>query len=152
MAVDYSKYLGKKVDEIERPTTGPAGHYFATYQSFKGAERYYDKENPKVGTPVVELTFKITGPDEDAIAEDADSAEKMVGRLATKDYTLTDDGGMFSLRRFGEETCGVDGKGLELGDLLDAAKGSAVLLFNQPRAGKEEGQFYFNVSKVLKVG
>lgn len=150
MAVDYSKYLGVPVDDIERPSVGPAGHYFATFQSYKGAERFYDKENPKVATPVCELTFKITGPDEDALAEDEENANKMTGRLATRDYRF-DEGGNFSLRRFGEETCGVDGKGYSLGDLLDAAKGSEVKLYNQPRQGREEGELFFNVTKVLPV-
>lgn len=148
MAVDFSKYLSKKVEEIERPSVGPVGHYFAKLQSWKGAERFYEgKGGP--ATPVVEVTFKITGVDEDALEEDAASAEKGIGRLVTRDYNLSDEGGTYALRRLTEETCGVDTAGLDLSDALDACKGSDVKVFNEPRQGKEEGQLFWNIKQVL---
>ncbi len=150
MAVDFSNYLSVPVDSIEAPKASPTGHYFATFQSWKGAERFYEgKGGP--ATPVVELTFKLTGADEDAADEDAASAAKCVGKLVTKDYTLSEESGMYALRRFTSETCGVDTKGLDLGDSLDACKSAEVKVFNQPRAGKEEGQFYNNVTKILPL-
>lgn len=147
---DFSRYLSVEVDAIEAPTVGPLGHYLASFQSWKGAERDYDKANSGPKTPVIELTFKITQPDDDAVEEDASNAQKMVGKLATKDYTLNDETGMFNLKKFVSEICDVDSK-TGLGDALDACKGSVVKLFNEPRSGKEEGVFYFNVKKILPV-
>ena len=149
MALDFSSYLNVEVDTIEAPKTPPLGHYFADFTSWKGAERDYNKASGGPKVPVVEVTFKITCPDDDATEEDADGAEKAVGRLVTKDYTLNDEAGMYALRRLTGETCGVDTKGLALQDALDACKGSQVKVFNQPRAGKEEGQFFVNITKVL---
>ncbi len=40
-------------------------------------------------------------------------------------------------------------KGLHLTDVLDALKGQPVKIFNEPRAGKEEGQFYASIKRVL---
>lgn len=148
MAVDFSRYLKTKVDEIERPSIGPVGHYYAKVQSWKGAERFFEgKGGP--ATPVCEVSFKITAPDEDALAEDEAQANKAVGRLVTKDYQLNDDQGMYNLRRLTSDTCGIDTKGLELDDALDACKGSDVKVFNEPRQGKEEGQLFWNIKQVL---
>ncbi len=148
MAVDFSNYLSVPVDSIEAPKAAPTGHYFATLQAWKGAERFYaGKGGP--ATPVVELTLKITGPDADASEEDPTGAEKAIGKLVTKDYNLSEESGMYGLRRFTAETCGVDTKGLDLSDALDACKSATVKIFNQPRAGKEEGQYYNNVTMIL---
>jgi len=149
--VDFSKYLGVAVDTIEAPRSAPEGHYHASFVSWKPTERNYGKATGAPPTPVIELTFKVTGASEDAIDLDAEAAEKATGRLMTKDYSLDDDAGLYGLRRFASETCGIDTKALNLGDSLDACKGSDVMLFNQPRPGKEEGVFYNNVTKVLPV-
>lgn len=147
---DFSSYLNVKVETIERPSTPPLGHYFAVVQGWKTAERFYEgKGGP--ASPVVEVTFKITSPDSDAVDEDASAAEKAVGKLATKDYGLKDEGGLYGLRRLVGETCGVDTKGLSLEDGLDAIKGSEVKIYNQPRQGKEEGQFFTNITRVLSA-
>lgn len=146
---DFSSYLNVEVDTIEAPTAGPAGHYFATLQGWKSAERNYAKATGGPPTPVVELTFKISGPDTDADEEDSTRAQKMTGKIVTKDYTLSEEAGMYGLRRFTSETCGVDTKGLHLSDALDACKGADVKVFNAPRAGKEEGQWYNNITLVL---
>ena len=149
MALDFSKYLNVDVDSIEAPAAPPLGHYHAQFVSWKGAERDYDKANGGPKTPVVEVTFKITAPDTDAEEEDAAAAAKAVGRLVSKDYTLSDEAGMYGLRRLTSETCGVDTKGLALEDALNACKGADVKVFNQPRPGKEEGVFYTNIKSVL---
>lgn len=149
MALDFSKYLSVEVDAIEAPAAMPLGHYFATFQTWKGAERDYDKANNGPKTPVVEVTFKITTPDDDALEEDPAAAQKAVGRLVSKDYTLSDEAGMYALRRLTAETCGIDTKGLGLEDALNACKGSDVKVYNQPRAGKDEGVFYTNIKSVL---
>lgn len=149
MALDFSRYLKVEVDSIEAPTAPPIGHYFAKVQSWKGQERDYDKATGGPKTPVVEVTFKITAPDQDAEEEDPIGAAKAVGRLVTRDYSLTDESGMYALRRLTGETCGIDTKGLDLSDALDACKGSDVKVYNVPRAGREEGQFYSNITKVL---
>lgn len=146
---DFSSYLDVPVDNI--PKTLPSlgmGHYFATVKGWKTAERFYDgKSNP--GTPVVEVTFTITGPDDDV----ADWQDSFRNRPVTKDYTLNDPDrtGQVMLRRLGEETCGVDVKGLALTDLLEAMKGCEVKVYNEPRSGKEEGQFFPNIKKVLPL-
>lgn len=150
---DFSKYLSVPVDSIEAPTAPPLGHYFADVVSWKGAERDYDKANGGPKTPVVEVTFKITGAEEDAEAEDSVGAAKAVSKLVTKDYALSEESGMFQLRKLTSETCGIDTTGLALNDALDACKGSSVKVYNEPRAGKgeREGQFFTNITRVLPV-
>ncbi len=146
---NFEKYLDVQIDTIERPTAAPLGHYFATFKSWKTAQRDYKKASGGPKVDVVELTFTITGADEDAEAEDAVAAAKAVGRLGTKDYTLGEEQGMYALRRFASDVCGIDTKGLTVSEGLDAAKGSDVKLYNQPRSGNEEGVFYDNFTKIL---
>lgn len=146
---DFSSYLGVKVDTIEAPTAAPNGHYFATFTGWKTAERNYAKATGGPPTPVVELTFKITSPDTDAAEDMPEAAQKAVNKLVTKDYTLNEEAGMFNLRKFTGDTCGIDTKGLSLEDALNACKGSDVKVYNEPRPGKEEGQFFNNVTRVL---
>ena len=78
MALSFDKYLHVEVDSIEAPTAPPLGHYFATFQSWKGQERDYNKATGGPKTPVCEVTFKITSPDEDAEEEDAAAAQKLM--------------------------------------------------------------------------
>jgi len=150
MALDFSKFLDVDIDAIPKTLPSvPGGHFFATIQSWKGAERDYDKATGGPKTPVVEISFKFTGADSDV--EDDDQAQKSIGKLATKDYNLADGSGQTMLRNLAEDTLGLDVKGLHFSDVLDALKGQEVKVFNNPRAGKEEGQFYTNITKVLSA-
>lgn len=150
MALDFSKYLDVDVESVPKTLPSvPGGHWFATIQSWKGAERDYDKASGGPKTPVVELTFKLTSPDSDV--EDEEAAQRSIGKLATKDYNLADGSGQTMLRNLAEDTLSLDVKGLHFSDVLDALKGQEVKVFNNPRAGKEEGQFYTNITKVLSA-
>jgi hypothetical protein len=152
MALDFSKYLEVDADAIPKTIPSlPGGHYFAEVTGWKGAERDYDKKNGGPKTPVVEVTFKITGADDDVdFTEDFPSGTE-VGKTVTRDYTLNspDKSGQVMLRRLAEDTCGIAIKGLHLTDMLDAMKGSTVKVYNEPRPGQEEGQFFTNIKKVL---
>jgi len=150
MALDFSKYLDVDVESVPKTLPSvPGGHWFSTIAGWKGAERNYDKATGGPPTPVVELTFKLTSPDSDV--EDDESAQKSIGKLATKDYNLADGSGQTMLRNLAEDTLGLDVKGLHFSDVLDALKGQEVKVFNNPRAGKEEGQFYTNITRVLSA-
>lgn len=148
-SVDFSKYLGVQVDTIEAPRAAPEGHYLGTFVKWAPAERNYNKATGGPPTPVIELTLKCTATLDDAIEADSTAAEKAIGRLFTKDYALDDDAGLYAIRRFASEACGVDTTGLSIADGLDAAKGSDVKFFNKPRPGKEEGVFYNNVTSIF---
>lgn len=145
-SVDFSSYLDVEADSISKTVPSlPAGTYFARIKKWEGKERFFNKEKPQQGTPVVELTFTLTGADEDV--------EGLVdGRLpmsvATKDYDLTGNGQTY-LRNLAEDTLELDVKGFSLADLLDHMIGQECRVFNVPRPGKEEGVFYTNISKVL---
>lgn len=153
MAQDFSRYLDVDVDSIPKSVPSlPLGHYFADITAWKGAERDYDKASGGPKTPVVEITFKITGADDDVEFIDGGmSPGSEVGKTVTKDYTLNDPDktGQVMLRRLAEETCQLDVKGLALTDVLDALKGQPVKVYNEPRAGKEEGQFFTSIKRVL---
>lgn len=145
---DFSGYLDTPVDNIERPKALVLGHYHALVKSWKPAERNFAKagEPPKL-VPIITVAFTITGASDDVEDPLADYASTS----ASKDYDLSDERGLYALRRLVEDTCGVSGKGLNLQDALDAIKGSDVLLYNVPRPGKEEGEFYTNIAQVLPV-
>ena len=150
---DFSSYLEKSMDDVPKSLPSlPAGHFFAVISDWKTGERKYDKTNPKNITPVVELTFKITGPDDDVDTSQLPEGGG-IGRIVTKDYTLNDaeQRGQISLRRIAEVACELDVKGQALADVLDALKGQDVRVHNAPKAGKEEGQFYNNVDMVLSA-
>lgn len=150
MALDFSRYLKVQTDTIEPPKPIPVGHYFASIQGWKGAERDYQKATGGAKTPVAEITFKLTAPDDDV--DETELPDKGVtGRLVTKDYTLNEEIGLSSLRRLAEDTCDLDVKGLDLGDTLDALKNQDVKLYIEQRAGQEEGQFFPVVKKVLSA-
>lgn len=146
---DFSKYLGVKVEDIEAPTPPPIGHYFATIKSWKTGERVYDKGSG-TKTPVVELSFTITGPDDDVDAAElpADGVKSFLG--ISRDYTLSEAAGLNALRKVGETACGIDAKGLDLEDLLNAMRGQEVKLYMEQRAGNDD-VFYPKVSKVLSA-
>lgn len=150
MTADFSNYLKVPMSEVPKTLPSlPNGHFFATIKSWKTAERYYDKENPKKSTPVVELTFTITAPDSD-VDEDLLPNGKLPVNIGTRDYNLA-EGGSTNIRNLAEDTLDLDVKGLDLEDTLNALKGQECKVYNEPRAGKEEGQFYTNIKKVLSA-
>ena len=154
MALDLSKYLDVPVESVSKVVPQlPAGHFFADIIGWKGGERDYDKADGGPKTPVVEVSFKITGADEDVVFSDGFEPGKEVGKVVTRDYRLNDpDGaGKTYLRNLAEDTCGIPIKGLHFTDMLDAMKGSSVKVYNEPKPGKEEGQFFVNIKKVLPV-
>ncbi len=146
--VDFTRYLNVSMDDV--PATIPSlprGHFFADITGWKTGERFYQgKANP--GTPVVEISFRVTAPDSDVEEEG-----NWVGKVASKDYTLNDPDrtGQTMIRQLAERTCGLDVKGLQLTDVLDALKGQPVKIFNEPRAGQEEGQTFTKITRVLSA-
>lgn len=154
MAVDYSKFLDVEVENIQQERHLPTGHFFADIITWKTAERDYKDDRGKI--PTVELSFRTTSPGDD-VDEAALPENGGIGVLLTKDYNLNDvsngkveGGGQAQLRRLAEETLGIPGKGLKLSDLLDALKGQAVRVYNDPRADKNDNMKYYNrVTKVL---
>lgn len=154
MALDLTKYLDVPVESVSKIIPSlPGGHFFADVQGWKGVERDYDKANGGPKTPVVEVTFKLTGADEDVTFTDDFPEGTEQGKTVTKDYRLNDPdkAGHTMLRRLAEDTCGIPTKGLHFADMLDAMKGSSVKVFNDPRPGQEEGQFFPNIKKVLPI-
>lgn len=154
MALDLTKYLDIPVESVSKIIPSiPGGHFFADVQGWKGAERDYDKKDGGPKTPVIEVTFKLTGADEDVVFTDSFPEGTEVGKTVTKDYRLNDPdkAGHTMLRRLAEDTCKLPTKGLHFIDMLDAMKGSSVKVFNDPRPGQEEGQFFPNIKKVLPI-
>lgn len=146
---DFSKYLEVDVASVEAPRPVPVGHYFAVVNSYKTTEVEYQRGTK---TPVVEITFKITGADDDVDHDQLPEGGGQ-GKLVTRNYTLNDPdkAGIYALRRLAEETCDLPVKGLSLGDVLDQLKGQDVKLYIEHRAGSEEGQFFPRVAKVLSA-
>jgi len=154
MALDLSKYLDVPVESVAKVVPVlPGGHFFADVMGWKGAERDYDKADGGPKTPVVEVSFKISGADEDVTFGEGFEPGTEAGKIVTRDYRLNDpDGaGKTYLRNLAEDTCKIQIKGLHFTDMLDAMKGSSVKVYNEPRPGKEEGQFFVNIKKVLPV-
>lgn len=152
MALDLSRYLDVPVEDVSKTIPFlPLGHYFADVSGWKGAERDYDKASGGPKTPVVEVSFKITGADEDVEFGEGSIEGAEVGKTVTKDYRLNDPdrAGHSMLRRLAEDTIGIPIKGLHFSDMLDAMKGGSVRVYNDPRPGQEEGQFFTNIKKVL---
>lgn len=150
MALDFSRYLDVPVDTLEAPKPPPIGHYFATIKSWKGAERDYDKATGGPKTPVVEVFFSLTSPDED-VEEDLLPKGGVSGKLVSRDYTLNEESGTYQLRFLAEETCGLPTKGLSLGDTLAMLPGQEVRVQIGHRAGQDEGQFFPKVLKVISA-
>lgn len=151
MAANFDSYLDVDVEAIEKPKAPPVGHYFATITGWKGAERFYDKSNPKKGSPVVEVSFKITAPDEDIDPDELETAQSAIGRTVTNDYGLDDDFGKSKLRDLGEKTCRLAVKGLRLSDMLNELRGQEVRILLNQRAGSVSGEFYPQVKGVISA-
>jgi|SRR5882757_1490127 len=157
MTLDFSKYLGVKAENIEAAKPLPGGHYHAKIISWKGAERDYKNGEPVV--PVCEITCRTTAPDDDVEVEDL-PASGGVGVLLTVDYRLVapnsngkvEGGGQGALRALGENI-GIDTRGLDLTDILDAMREQDVLVFcDPPREDKRNaGIYYTNPRKILPV-
>lgn len=154
MALDFAAYLNVPAENVEAAKPLPAGHFHADIASWKGAERdYKNGEPPK---PVVEITFRTTGPDTD-VDETELPSNGGVGVLLTRDYGLVrptskgkvEGGGQSAIIRLAENL-GLDTKGMQVADVLDALKGQSVRVYNEPRPDKkQEGVFYNNVTQVL---
>lgn len=152
---NFDSYLDIEVESIERPQAPPVGHYSpCRIAAWKQGERAFNKDDPSKKTPVIEIFFQLGSPEEDA-RENAESfgvdAESFVGRTVSRDYDLSDPQGQFGLRRMAEDTCSLDVKGLKLREVLDQLKGQEVKLYMEQRVGREEGEFFPKVSKVLPV-
>lgn len=145
---DFSSYLNVSMDDVPKTIPSlPAGHFFADITGWKTAERNFDKATGGPPTPVVEISLRITDADDDV----EDTTVPCKGKVVTKDYRLNDPdrAGHTMLRRLAESTCGLDVKGLELEDVLEALKGQPVKVFNVPRPGQEEGVFFANITRIL---
>jgi hypothetical protein len=150
MALDFSRYLDVPVDEITQPKPLPAGTYFATIVKHENREVEFEKGTK---TPVTTISFRLTASDED-VDPDLLPEGGGVGRIVTKDYRLNDPDrqGQWALRRLGEETLGLPGKGKHLSDLINEFVHQECKVFNQPRPNKnEEGQFFPNITRVLPM-
>lgn len=150
MPKDFSSYLDVDMDSIPKSLPSlPPGHFFATVKSHAVKERKY---RPDEITPVVELTFSLTGPDTD-VEESELPPNGAAGRFVTKDYVLNDadKGGLIRLRRVAETACKLDVTGRSIADILDDMVGCDVKVHNTPKPGKEEGAFYNNIDQVLPV-
>ena len=113
MALDFSQYLSKTLDDVEAPKPLPVGHYYATIKSWKGAEADYKQGAGK--QPIIILLFSITGATDD-IDTDLLPEGGGAGRLVTRDYELADadNRGLYALKRLAAETLNIDIKGLDL--------------------------------------
>jgi hypothetical protein len=149
MPLDFSKHLDVEVESVDAPRAPPIGHYLATFKSWKGQEVVYDKESGKK-TPTIVVTFALDEP-----LDDVDTSELpedgVRGKTVQRNYDLDDPDkrGLFALRKMGEETMNLPIKGLHFTDLLDAMRGQQVKLYMEQRAGKEEGEFYPKIGKIL---
>lgn len=146
MPANFDAFLDVDVSTIEAPKPLPIGHYFADIKAWKTTEVEYQKGTK---TPIVQLDFKLTGPDEDVDLDDMPEGNG-VGRVVNRNYTLNDENGPFMLRKLAEETCQLDTKGLKLKDVLPQLIGQPVKLFIKQRMGGEDGaQAFPQVDKVL---
>jgi hypothetical protein len=150
MAVDFSNYLAKPVEEIERPSPPPVGHYIGTIKKWTPRERNFGEGREK--TPVIELTITNLIPCDDALENDADP-DVVRNKIVTKDYDLSDPQGQYGLRRIGEEALELDCKGLSLGDLLPLFIDGQVKLHHDHRmgTGDNEGVAFSKVGKIMKA-
>ena len=151
MALDFSRYLDVPVEDIEAPKPLPTGSYFALITKWEAREVDFKDGNNK--TPVVTVTFRTTGADDDV---DPDLLPEGGGqvRIVTRDYRLNDpDGaGKYALRRLGEETCQLPVRGLQLSDLLPQLISQEVKVFIEPQPSKTDPDRVFaRVSKVLSI-
>lgn len=150
---DFSVYLNTPMDDIpDNIPSLPVGHYFATITNWITKERFYDTNNPKKGTAVVELTFRIIGPDDDVEGDLPEGGGK--GTLISKDYDIQSDlRGKVNLRKIAKIACGLPVDGQDLPDVLDALKGQDVKVHNSPRPNKKaEGEYFNNIDMVLSAG
>lgn len=147
MALDFTSYLKVDMDSVpKRLPTLPTGHFFAEINGWKTGVRNFGEGRSE--TPVVSISFKITGPDDDV--EDPGSVPS--NKVVYKDYELNDPDrrGQIAIRRLAEDTCQLSVKGLELDGVLDALKGSQVKVYSDPQPNKkEEGEFFDRITKVL---
>lgn len=151
MALDYSKYLHIKTEEIEGTPVLPLGHYHARVSGWKERTApYKDEDGQEI--PQVRITFKLTAPDDDVDLDGYDQEKfPIAGQLATREYDLKNPNSLKAIRRIAEDACGLNIKGQDLEDTLNDLKGQDVKLYNEPRAGKgeREGEFFTNITKVL---
>ena len=146
MAANFDSYLDVEIESIDAPKPIPEGHYFADIKSWKTTEVEYQKGTK---TPIVQLDFRITGPDDD-VEMDLMPEGNGVGRIVNRNYTLNDENGPFMIRKLAEETCQLDTKGLKLKDVLPQLIGQPVKVHIKHRMGGPDGdQAFPQVDKVL---
>ena len=146
--LDFSEYLGVKVDDIE-VAVPPLGHYYAKVKTWKSEEIDYNQGDG--GRPHVTVYFELTSEGSDV--EPSDLPPKGIrGTLVRKSYQLDDPQGLKSLRVATEAVVGEStAKGHKLEDALNMLPNMDCILYMDQRPGKgeREGEFFPVVKKVL---
>lgn len=105
---DFTDILSKKIEDVTKPPTLPAGTYRAVVQGMPAQnERTVQGEQRKLLTFKVKLQSPGPDVDSDKIAEFGDLSSAPPQSI---DFWIDDAGGEFKLRQFLEETLQVSGK------------------------------------------
>jgi len=133
-ATDFRALLSKPTETIERPKALPVGTYLGTISKYE-----YGKSAQKK-TPYVRYFISLTGAGED-VDPDAMEGVDLSKKQMRKDYYLTDDA-QYRVKELWE-SCGIDGTGRSLGEILPDLVGMPVML-EVTKRNSEDGKDEFN--------
>lgn len=122
MAVDFTKLLSTKADDIQKPKPVPAGTYVFTVLSHRFGE------SKQKGTPYVEYSVQAMSPGEDVDQElftEYGGMEKLTKKKFTYTFWLTEDADYMHLQFL--QTLGITTSGRTVGELVPESIGQMFL-------------------------
>jgi hypothetical protein len=134
IATDFRSLLAKPADSIEKPKPLPAGTYTGTINKYE-----YGKSKEKK-TPYVRYFLQINEAGEDVDPVELDGVDLSKKQLR-RDYYLTDDA-EYRVKELWE-SCGIDGTGRSLGEILPDLIGCSVIIEVTQR-NSEDGLTTYN--------
>lgn len=131
---DFRALLSKPADSIERPKALPAGTFLGAVTKYE-----YGKSREKK-TPYVRYTIQLHGAGPDVDPDDVTEVD-FSKKTLKKDYYLTDDA-EYRVKELWE-SCGIDGTGRSLGEILPDIVGCSVMM-DVTQRNSEDGKDVFN--------
>lgn len=142
IATDFRSLLSKPADQIERPKPLPAGTYEGTITKYE-----YGKSKEKK-TPYVRYFVQVNSAGEDVDPVEMDGIDLSKKQLR-RDFYLTDDA-EYRVKELWE-SCGIDGTGRSLGEILPDLIGCQVLLEVTQRNSEDGKDTYNDVGNLKGV-
>lgn len=147
--MNFSESLDRRMEEIERPSAVPLGHYIASVTKHPDLE---DFESSKTGITYDRVTFQMTivSPSDDVDPDELEAFGNVAGTPLRKAFLFSrseddkanHDRSMFNLKQFLADHLGL-GEDMALNEALAASTGAQCLVEVKHRPDPENTEIIY---------